>query len=68
VYLPYFDMEVVFDNSRAREVLGPAGIAPPRATDYFGTLMDYAEAARWGKRSVTREEAHERVAAARAAA
>jgi thioester reductase-like protein len=68
VYLPYFDMELVFDNSRAGAVLGGAGITPPRVTDYFGTLMDYAEAVRWGKRSVTREEAHDRVAAARAAA
>ena len=27
VYLPYFDMEVVFDDSRARDVLEPAGVA-----------------------------------------
>jgi thioester reductase-like protein len=57
VYVPYFDMEVVFDDTRARTALAPAGIHVPRLTEYFGTLMDYAEAARWGKRSVTREEA-----------
>ena len=60
VYLPYFDMELVFDDSRARAVLEPAGIRSPRLPDYFGRLMDYAELAKWGKRSVTREEAHER--------
>jgi thioester reductase-like protein len=61
VYLPYFDMEVVFDDARAREVLDPAGIRPPRLVDYFGTLIDYAEAVSWGKRGMTREEARERV-------
>jgi thioester reductase-like protein len=60
VYVPYFDMRVVFDDSRARAVLGPAGITPPRLADCFGRLIDYAEAARWGKRSMTREQARER--------
>ena len=59
VYLPYFDMEVVFDDSRARAVLEPAGIRPPRLTDYFERLIDYAEAVRWGKRSMKRDEAQE---------
>jgi thioester reductase-like protein len=68
VYLPYFDMELVFDDSRARAVLEPAGIRPPRLADYFGRLMDYAELAKWGKRSMTREEAHERLAEEAAAA
>jgi thioester reductase-like protein len=61
VYLPYFDMEVVFDDSRARAALGPAGIQAPLLTDYFGRLIDYAEATRWGKRQMSREEALERV-------
>jgi thioester reductase-like protein len=59
VYLPYFDMEVVFDDSRARALLEPAGICPPRLPDYFGRLIDYAEAVRWGKRSMKRDEARE---------
>jgi thioester reductase-like protein len=59
VYLPYFDMEVVFDDSRARGVLGPAGIRCPRLADYFPVLMDYAARARWGKTPMTREEAQE---------
>jgi long-chain acyl-CoA synthetase len=61
VYLPYFDMELVFDDSRARAVLEPAGIRPPQLPEYFGRLMDYAETVKWGKRSMTREEAHERL-------
>jgi nucleoside-diphosphate-sugar epimerase len=59
VYLPYFDMEVVFDDRRTRELLG---IQAPRLRTYFDTLLDYADAARWGKRGVSREEARERVA------
>ena len=68
VYLPYFDMELVFDDARARAVLEPAGIRSPRLPDYFGRLMDYAELVKWGKRSMTREEAHERLAEEAAAA
>jgi thioester reductase-like protein len=59
VYVPYFDMEVVFDDSRARSVLAPAGITCPRIGDYFSRLIDYAEAAKWGKIAITREEARE---------
>jgi nucleoside-diphosphate-sugar epimerase len=62
VFVPYFDMRVVFDDSRARAVLGPAGIEAPILRDYFGRLMEYAEAARWGKKGVSREAARARVA------
>jgi len=61
VYLPYFDMQVVFDDAHARSVLEPAGIRAPRLADCFGALIDYAEAARWGKRPMSRQEARERV-------
>ncbi len=57
VYFPYFDMEVVFDDARARALLGPAGIRCPRLSKYFPTLMDYAQRTRWGKTPLTREEA-----------
>jgi thioester reductase-like protein len=66
VYMPYFDMEVVFDDSRARAALG--GLRPPPVSEFFNTLMDYAEETRWGKRSMTREEARERFTAEPAAA
>ena len=61
VFLPYFDMEVVFDDRRTRELLG---LQAPPLRSYFDTLMDYADLAKWGKRGTTREEAAERVAAA----
>jgi long-chain acyl-CoA synthetase len=68
VYLPYFDMEIVFDDSRARALLEPAGIRAPRLAEYFGRLIDYAEAVRWGKRSMKRDEAQEWLAEQAAAA
>jgi nucleoside-diphosphate-sugar epimerase len=61
VYLPYFDMDVVFDDTRTRERLG---LRAPVLREYFDTLLDYADAARWGKRGTTRQEARERVGAA----
>jgi long-chain acyl-CoA synthetase len=67
VYMPYFDMEVVFDDSRTRAAL-PGLQRAPRLTEFFGTLMDYAEETKWGKRSMTREEARERFSREPAAA
>jgi len=58
VYMPYFDMEIVFDDSRTRAAL--PDLRPPRVSEFFNTLMDYAEETRWGKRPMTREEARER--------
>jgi long-chain acyl-CoA synthetase len=60
VYLPYFDMDVVFDDSRTRELLG---MQAPQLQTYFDTLLDYADAARWGKRGTSREEARAKVGA-----
>jgi hypothetical protein len=57
VYFPYFDMDMVFDDSRARALLGPAGIRCPHLTDYFPRLIEYAQTTRWGKSPQTREEA-----------
>ena len=57
LYVPYFGIGATLDDSRARELLGPLGLAAPPLGDYFGTLIDYAERARWGKRQITREAA-----------
>jgi long-chain acyl-CoA synthetase len=62
VYVPYFDMRVVFDDARARSVLVPAGIEAPPLREYFGRLMEYAQAVRWGKKKMTRETARNRAA------
>jgi nucleoside-diphosphate-sugar epimerase len=63
VYFPYFDMDMVFDDSRARALLAPAGIRCPPFDEYFPHLIEYAQRTRWGKNPLTREEAQ----AARAA-
>jgi long-chain acyl-CoA synthetase len=52
-YLPYFDMGVVFDNTRALQAVGPA----PAVATYFPRLVAYAQRARWGKRALTRTAA-----------
>ena len=49
VYVPYFDMRVVFDDARARSVLVPAGIEAPPIREYFGKLMEYAQTAKLGE-------------------
>jgi long-chain acyl-CoA synthetase len=56
VYVPYFDMDIVFDDTRTRELLG---LRAPRMRSYFDALMDYADLAKWGKRGTTREEARQ---------
>jgi thioester reductase-like protein len=53
----YFSMRVRFDDRRSRARLEPAGIRPPRPESYLDRLLDFAIAARWGKRRVTRAEA-----------
>jgi hypothetical protein len=54
----------VFDDSRARALLGPAGIRCPAFDEYFPHLIEYAESTRWGKNPLTREEAQAAAAAA----
>jgi len=53
-YFPYFEMRVRFDDARARAILEPRGITAAPLRSYFDRLMDYAQAARWGRREVAR--------------
>jgi long-chain acyl-CoA synthetase len=45
VFFPYFAMRVRYDTTNAQR----SGITAPRLRDYFERLMDFAEAAKWGK-------------------
>lgn len=54
VYFPYFAMRMRFDDRRARALLAPSGVEAPPLASYFDRLMDYATAARWGKRPLSR--------------
>jgi thioester reductase-like protein len=57
VYFPYFSMRVRFDDARSRALLAPLGIAPSPLPDYFERLLEFARAARWGRRPLGRAEA-----------
>lgn len=64
VFVPYFQSRLMFDAQRGREL----GFRPPPLKEYFGTLMDYADRVRWGKKSMPRwalvaETERDRVAA-----
>ncbi len=56
-YFPYFSIGAVFDESRARAALEPAGISPSPLRDYIERLLDYATRTRWGKLPVARAHA-----------
>ena len=55
-YLPYFGMKVDFDDRRAQARLG-AALRSPAMAEYFDRLVAFAQASRWGKRRVSRQEA-----------
>jgi thioester reductase-like protein len=57
-FVPYFDVAVRFDDRRARALIGRAA---PAAHDYAPAMLEYARAARWGKRPLTRQAARERI-------
>jgi thioester reductase-like protein len=59
VYFPYFAMRLRFDDARTRALLEPMGIAPPPLRDYYGRLLEFARAARWGRRPLDRQAAAE---------
>jgi thioester reductase-like protein len=56
VFFPYFDVDVVYDDSRARALLDPLGITPPPLHGYFNRLVDFALAADWGRRPLPRRD------------
>jgi long-chain acyl-CoA synthetase len=54
VFFPYFTMQAGFDNRRARVALRGSGIATTPLRSYFERLTQFALAAEWGRRYVTR--------------
>ena len=63
-FFPYFSMDVTYRNEEARGRLEPAGIRVPPIEAYFDRLLDFAQAAEWGRRPVTRAQAAGLAAAA----
>ncbi len=50
VYAPYFTVHTRFDATRARAL----GLAPPPLAEYLPRVLAFANAARWGKRTLAR--------------
>jgi thioester reductase-like protein len=57
VYFPYFAIDTVFDDQRARARLEPAGIRVSPLAEYLERLLDFATRTRWGKQPLSRGEA-----------
>ncbi|HEX8975567.1 MAG TPA: SDR family oxidoreductase [Solirubrobacteraceae bacterium] len=57
VYFPYFSVNTVFDNARARARLEPLGLSVSPLAIYLERLLDFATRSRWGKRPIGRTEA-----------
>ena len=57
VYFPYFSLDLRFDDHTARELLDPLGIRATPLREYFDTLIDFAEAADWGRAPIGRARA-----------
>jgi nucleoside-diphosphate-sugar epimerase len=53
-YFPYFALDLRFDDRRARELLERLGVRATPITRCFDTLMDFAEAANWGRAPISR--------------
>jgi thioester reductase-like protein len=53
-YFPYFSVAAVYDNDRARAALDPLGLRPAPLRDYFDRLVDFALAAEWGRKRMSR--------------
>jgi long-chain acyl-CoA synthetase len=49
VFFPYLAARVRYDDRRARARLEPAGVRVTPLERYFDRLVDYAQAARWGR-------------------
>lgn len=61
-YFPYFAVDAVFDDHRARTTLRPMGVRPAPLPAYFDRLCDFAQRTRWGKLPLSRHAAHQEVA------
>ena len=56
-FFPYFDMDVTYDDRRARVALRASAITPTPLPAYFDRLVQFALAADWGRRELPRARA-----------
>ena len=57
VFFPYFSTRVRYDDRRSRAALHGTGIEPSPLRDYFDRLVEFALAAQWGRRELSRRGA-----------
>ncbi len=57
LFFPYFAMQVGFDDRRSRVALRGTGIATTPLRTYFDRLIQFALAAEWGQRRISRARA-----------
>ena len=62
VFFPYFAMRVHYDNRRTRVALRASGIRTAPLRTYFVRLVEFALAAQWGRRQISRVSAARGVA------
>ncbi len=62
VFFPYFAMRVHYDNRRTRVALRASGIRTAPLRTYFVRLLEFALAAQWGRRQISRVSAARGVA------
>jgi hypothetical protein len=58
IYLPYFSLRLRFDDRRARALLDPLGIRATPIAEHFDEIVDFALAAGWGRRPISRVQAN----------
>jgi thioester reductase-like protein len=63
-FVPYFDVRCRFEDARARELLGRAGVLKPDPREILEPLLGYARSSAWGKRPITRQASLAAVGAA----
>ena len=62
VYFPYFSLDLRFDDRDARALLEPLGIRATPISGYFDALVNFAEAADWGRNPIGVAQARARCA------
>jgi thioester reductase-like protein len=57
VFFPYLSARVAYGDRRTRRRLDPAGIEPGSVEGYLDRLIGFAQRARWGRDTISREDA-----------
>ena len=59
VFFPYLAARVRYSDRHSRRRLGRSGIEPGSVDGYFDRLIGFAQRARWGRETISREDARQ---------